>query len=52
MFKTLFVDIALKIHVSPATKEILDTFNTFNLELRGEIVIKVRKLLLIFLREE
>lgn len=31
---------ALKIHVSEATKEILDTFGTFRLELRGEIDLK------------
>lgn len=31
---------ALKIHVSGATKEILDTFGTFRLELRGEIDLK------------
>lgn len=34
--------IALKIHVSPQTKEVLDTFGTFDLELRGEIEMKVR----------
>ncbi|XP_025194513.1 atrial natriuretic peptide receptor 1 [Melanaphis sacchari] len=31
---------ALKIHVSPQTKEVLDTFGTFDLELRGEIEMK------------
>lgn len=31
---------ALKIHVSPHTKEVLDTFGTFELELRGEIEMK------------
>nr|XP_024216917.1 atrial natriuretic peptide receptor 1-like [Halyomorpha halys] len=31
---------ALKIHVSPKTKEVLDTFGTFELELRGEIEMK------------
>lgn len=35
--------LALKIHVSPQTKEVLDTFGTFDLELRGEIEMKVRK---------
>ncbi|XP_046998282.1 atrial natriuretic peptide receptor 1-like [Schistocerca americana] len=30
----------LKIHVSPSTKAILETFDTFELELRGEIEIK------------
>jgi hypothetical protein len=33
--------LALRIHVSPYTKEILDTFGTFELELRGEIELKV-----------
>ncbi|KAF0772896.1 receptor-type guanylate cyclase gcy-20-like [Aphis craccivora] len=32
--------LALKIHVSPQTKEVLDTFGTFDLELRGEIEMK------------
>ncbi|KAI5707163.1 hypothetical protein M8J75_015099 [Diaphorina citri] len=31
---------ALKIHVSPFTKEVLDTFGTFDLELRGEVEMK------------
>ncbi len=31
---------ALKIHVSHATKMILDKFGTFNLELRGDIELK------------
>ena len=31
----------LKIHVSPDTKELLDTFNTFQLELRGPVEMKV-----------
>jgi len=31
----------LKIHVSPDTKQILDTFNTFQLELRGPVEMKV-----------
>ena len=33
---------ALKIHVSPQTKEVLDTFGTFQTELRGEVEMKVR----------
>lgn len=33
---------ALKIHVSPVTKEVLDTFGTFQLECRGEMQLKVR----------
>ncbi|XP_026301091.1 atrial natriuretic peptide receptor 1 isoform X2 [Apis mellifera] len=31
---------ALKIHVSPKTKEILDTFGTFELVCRGEVTLK------------
>jgi hypothetical protein len=30
----------LKIHVSPATKALLDSFGTFRLELRGDIEMK------------
>ncbi|GFT42760.1 atrial natriuretic peptide receptor 1, partial [Nephila pilipes] len=30
----------LKIHVSSSTKEVLDTFKTFRLELRGEVEMK------------
>ncbi|XP_070178422.1 atrial natriuretic peptide receptor 2-like [Littorina saxatilis] len=30
----------LKIHVSPKTKEVLDSFGTFQLELRGEVEMK------------
>ncbi|XP_071451572.1 atrial natriuretic peptide receptor 1 [Hetaerina americana] len=30
----------LKIHVSPSTKEVLDTFGTFKLDLRGEVEMK------------
>ncbi|XP_069101886.1 atrial natriuretic peptide receptor 1-like isoform X4 [Argopecten irradians] len=30
----------LRIHVSPNTKEVLDTFNTFELELRGPVEMK------------
>ena len=40
--KCLFT--ALKIHVSPTTKELLDSFGTFRLELRGEVEMKVRSL--------
>lgn len=32
---------ALKIHVSPDTKALLDTFGTFHLECRGEVAMKV-----------
>ncbi|XP_023227111.1 atrial natriuretic peptide receptor 1-like [Centruroides sculpturatus] len=32
--------LALKIHVSPKTKEILDTFGTFQIECRGEVEMK------------
>uniref|UniRef100_A0A8C8A0M5 Guanylate cyclase n=1 Tax=Oryzias sinensis TaxID=183150 RepID=A0A8C8A0M5_9TELE len=35
---------ALKIHVSSATKEVLDEFCYFNLELRGDVEMKVRLL--------
>lgn len=31
---------ALKIHVSDATKQILDQFGTFQMELRGEVELK------------
>lgn len=34
---------ALKIHVSPKTKEILDKFGTFELCCRGEVTLKVKK---------
>jgi hypothetical protein len=34
-------DVEWKIHVSPDTKAILDTFNTFQLELRGPVEMKV-----------
>lgn len=33
---------ALKIHVSSATKEVLDEFGCFELELRGDVEMKVR----------
>lgn len=32
--------LALRIHVSEATKQILDKFGTFKLELRGEVELK------------
>ena len=32
---------ALKIHVSPSTKEVLEKFNCFELECRGEVEMKV-----------
>lgn len=32
---------ALKIHVSPTTKALLDTYGTFRLECRGEVAMKV-----------
>ena len=37
----IFFFSALKIHVSSATKEVLDKFNTFELECRGEVDMKV-----------
>ncbi len=39
--KYIYVFSALKIHVSSATKEVLDKFNTFELECRGEVDMKV-----------
>ena len=41
---------ALKIHVSPKTKAVLDTFGCFELELRGEVEMKVSKNYFLFLR--
>ena len=38
----IFLFAALKIHVSPQTKALLDTFGTFRLELRGQVEMKVR----------
>ena len=32
---------ALKIHVSPSTREVLELFNCFELEYRGEMEMKV-----------
>lgn len=37
---------ALKIHLSAATKEVLDTFGSFRIECRGEREIKVSYLLI------
>lgn len=44
--KTLFAACfsALKIHVSSATKEVLDEFGYFDLELRGDVEMKARPL--------
>lgn len=36
----IFKFTALKIHVSDATKQILDKFGTFRVELRGEVELK------------
>lgn len=36
-----FQFVALKIHVSPQTKALLDSFGTFRLELRGDVEMKV-----------
>lgn len=33
---------ALKIHVSSATKEVLDEFGYFDLQLRGDVEMKAR----------
>uniref|UniRef100_A0A671XQM5 Guanylate cyclase n=1 Tax=Sparus aurata TaxID=8175 RepID=A0A671XQM5_SPAAU len=38
---------ALKIHVSSATKEVLDEFGYFDLQLRGDVEMKVRTLTLL-----
>lgn len=38
----------LRIHVSPTTKDVLDTFGMFQLECRGEVEMKVNTLLLLF----
>uniref|UniRef100_A0A8C4ID22 Guanylate cyclase n=1 Tax=Dicentrarchus labrax TaxID=13489 RepID=A0A8C4ID22_DICLA len=39
---------ALKIHVSSATKEVLDEFGYFDLQLRGDVEMKVRTFPLLF----
>ncbi|XP_075984818.1 atrial natriuretic peptide receptor 1-like [Anticarsia gemmatalis] len=39
---------ALKIHVSPDTKELLDTFGTFHLECRGEVAMKGKGILVTY----
>lgn len=39
-FKLKLYFTALRIHVSWATKHILDTFQTFKLELRGDVELK------------
>ena len=38
----IYISLALKIHVSPATKALLDSFGTFRLELRGEVEMKAQ----------
>ena len=42
LFFQLFCFAAMKIHVSNDTKKVLDNFNTFILEERGAIEVKVR----------
>ena len=37
---------AMKIHISSSTKDILEQFDAFNIELRGEVEMKVGKWLL------
>lgn len=37
----------LRIHISPATKEVLDMFGTFEIERRGEVELKVSDNLII-----
>ena len=44
MQSSIFIWTALKIHVSPATKSVLDQFSSFILETRGETEMKVRSL--------
>nr|XP_013189957.1 unnamed protein product [Amyelois transitella] len=39
---------ALKIHVSPVTKALLDTFGTFQLECRGEVAMKGKGILVTY----
>ncbi|CAG9568154.1 unnamed protein product [Danaus chrysippus] len=39
---------ALKIHVSPTTKALLDTFGTFRLECRGEVAMKGKGVLVTY----
>ncbi|XP_053615284.1 atrial natriuretic peptide receptor 1-like isoform X2 [Plodia interpunctella] len=39
---------ALKIHVSPVTKALLDTFGTFQLECRGEVAMKGKGVLVTY----
>ncbi|XP_049885552.1 atrial natriuretic peptide receptor 1 isoform X2 [Pectinophora gossypiella] len=39
---------ALKIHVSPTTKELLDSFGTFHLECRGEVAMKGKGILVTY----
>ncbi|CAK1594039.1 unnamed protein product [Parnassius mnemosyne] len=39
---------ALKIHVSPTTKALLDTFGTFRLECRGEVAMKGKGILVTY----
>ena len=41
---SIFIWTALKIHVSPATKSVLDQFSSFILETRGETEMKVMSL--------
>ena len=45
----IFICTALKIHVSPATKSVLDQFSSFILETRGETEMKVRSLAILSL---
>lgn len=44
----LFLFSALKIHVSPSTKTVLELFGTFHLEPRGEIHIKGKGMMLTY----
>ena len=49
---SIFICTALKIHVSPATKSVLDQFSSFILETRGETEMKVRSLAILIGRSE
>ena len=41
----IMIIIALRIHMSPQTKEALDKYNSFNIELRGPVEMKVNNYL-------
>lgn len=41
LFMIIISSTALRIHVSSATKEVLDEFGYFDLQLRGDVEMKV-----------